>query len=331
MSKDVLFIIGFVALLVLAGFSTASRERANPTATSTPPEAVTEVPSTDSSSVISRPPTGGSSATQNPTPDRTERTPAEIEREVERLYRELEKLEAAVRVARLSEPRSPYADLITLERGDARNFARDSEYITLKSSSQNRLGVTITGWRLESYVTGARAVIPDGVAGDGGPGSTLRRPITLEANERAYLHTRRAPEGFSFKETICTGYLGVDTTIAPRLSLECPLAADELGRFEPSLSRDRDCAAFARSLRRCDIPSRDDMTRADLDRDCRDFLTDFLDYETCVRVHATDPVFALPNADWRIFLGASSELWRSEREIIRLLDEAGRVVDYIEY
>ena len=35
--------------------------------------------------------------------------------------------------------------------------------------------------------------------------------------------------------------------------------------------------------------------------------------------------------EWRIFLGRNEEQWRTKREVIRLLDKDGRIVDVYTY
>jgi hypothetical protein len=66
-----------------------------------------------------------------------------------------------------------------------------------------------------------------------------------------------------------------------------------------------------------------------LSQGCQDAIVTKLNYNSCVDMHRNDPGFY--RLEWRIFLKREEELWKSKREIIKLLDETGKVVDYISY
>jgi hypothetical protein len=225
---------------------------------------------------------------------------------------------------------SPYAGKIDIVRGTAKTFDRTKEYLTLTATKKNIYDITITGWSLESYVTGVRVTIPIGIPPTADGLAVGGIPIQLRPGDIAYVQSGYSPAGFSFQESICTGYLAPEGTFSPALKSSCPLPLDELGRFGTDIRTDSDCRNFIGTLKRCEVTESNALQDADLSRSCRSFIESTLTYSDCIDLHKNDPAFSLVGA-WRVFLRQRGEIWRSEREIIRLLDADGRVVDYIEY
>ncbi len=340
MDKDMGFAVVFFGIILLAAFSSATRQEvSSQTATSTNQNGQVVTREIGGDTTISAP-TGGngqgtpSNPTSAPTPvitaPKTDREIQTIEREILSIYRELDQLSEKLREAKLREPVSPYAGSVELRIGNAKSFILNEEYLHLTANSRNINDVVLTGWSLQSYVTGVHIALPVGSRVPESGGARVTAPITLRPDEVAYVHTGGSPAGFSFQENICTGYLADEGTFYPTLKNNCPVPLDELGRFGGRVARDGDCSDYVRSLRRCAIPSSTALRTADISRDCRSFIENTLTYDDCVLLHRADPAFATLGA-WHAFLGQRIEIWRSEREIIRLLDSAGRVVDYIEY
>ena len=59
------------------------------------------------------------------------------------------------------------------------------------------------------------------------------------------------------------------------------------------------------------------------------FIRNSLTYNGCAARHSWRPSFS--GDTWRIFFGAPSELWSNSHDVIRLLDNEGRVVDVWSY
>lgn len=283
--------------------------------------------------------TGGGTRTQETvargtqTEPETRLSPEEVERKLDRLYRELDSLEEDLREARLREPVSPYTGMVTLRASNAKNTDPDREYITLTASSRNDVPINISDWYVESYVTEERSALPLGVRV---PTSIHRsrnqlEDIFLEPGERALLHTKEAPQNFSFHENLCTGYFNNEGDYSPRLRNQCPQPEDEMEAFA-SIDLDNDeCYEFVEDIRRCEVPNEDDVIDSrQLSARCERFIIDNLNYAGCVSNHRYEPYFDNVGV-WHIYLDEDEDMWRREREIIRIIDEEDRVIDVVEY
>lgn len=223
---------------------------------------------------------------------------------------------------------SPLAGTVEINRHrEVDQTDPEDEYLELRLSSRADNGVSITGWSLVSPVSGKRAVIPQGVRLPFSGTSQQTRPIVLEPGDEAYIITGRSPLGISFQENICTGYFEQFQDFTPSLPLRCPLPEDELATIRTINSApERECRRFARSMDRCTIETDIDIPLQDW---CDDFIEEELNYNGCVQRNQADEDFFSGN--WHVYLSQDRELWKSERELIRLLDAQGRVVDQVSY
>jgi len=105
---------------------------------------------------------------------------------------------------------------------------------------------------------------------------------------------------------------------------------DDMEEFANIKLDDDRCYDFVESLRACEYVDLDDIDEADLGGRCRTFLDESLNYDGCVANHKNDRSFG-DVGDWRIYFDRRTELWRHEREIIRLMDGEDRVIDVVEY
>jgi len=187
--------------------------------------------------------------------------------------------------------------------------------------------VSITGWSLQSLYGHTRVVIPNGTRtftmGQVSPATA----ISLNPGDDAVVATGVSPVGVSFKENLCTGYLGQFQTFLPSLEDRCPSAESEV-LSEPATSRTADpaCVAYARSLSSCRFPFGDPPTVSNL---CYAFIRNSLTYNSCVTRHSWRPSFS--GSSWRVFLNQSKELWQADHDVVRLLDAQGRTVDVWTY
>lgn len=329
--KDLGFFLGFFVILIILAISTAGGHgifSGAGTATST--NATSGSQGSTSAEPIIR-----SAGTVSPTqtksvPTTPKLTPAQIEQRVANIYRELDKLTEALRVAKLHEPASPYAGLVDLRIGNARSTNPEQEYINIFAHSNNKNPINISDWYVESYVTEERAAIPlgDRVL------TRWRYPqeenILLEPGETAYLLTGESPINTSFHENICTGYLETENDFYPSLSRRCPSPRDEMKRFADIALDNDTCYDYVARLSYCAIPDEDTYADADLTGACRRFLDTTLNHDDCVLKHRYDPFFD-DVGYWHIYFERSEELWRYKREILRLMDENDRVIDVLEY
>ncbi|HEU4677165.1 MAG TPA: hypothetical protein VFS75_00415 [Candidatus Paceibacterota bacterium] len=260
----------------------------------------------------------------------TRLSPREIEERLAELEDELDAAKKDAYEARLRQPASPYQGLVTLGRGDSGETSLRREYVTLQTAYDSPQRVDVTGWTLESYITGERAVIPKGDRIVEDPKDPSFEHIVLYPGETAYVITGRSPIGTSFHENQCTGYLDEDYSVYPALDRMCPDATKEMERWSTVTVTDDECYDFMRSVYSCEIPDEDVVDDAHLSSACRRFVLNELTYDSCVQHHALDPLFD-DVGYWYVYLGRGHELWRVEREVIRLLDGNGKVVDVVEY
>jgi hypothetical protein len=257
-------------------------------------------------------------------------TPAQVEDHVAHIYRELDNVREEVREATLREPASLYAGRVDLSIGSVYETDPEREYLTLRANSNNTEAIPISHWYLESYVTDERAVLPNGDRLMTSWRSPASENIVLAPSESAYLITGESPIDASFHENLCTGYLNDERDFYPSLSERCPYPMDEMKRFgDIKLDNDK-CYDLVERISSCSIPTDELIDEANISGACLRFVENTFNYNDCVSLHRYDPYFER-DGYWRIYLDERNELWRPEREIIRLMDENDRVIDVIEY
>ncbi len=253
----------------------------------------------------------------------------EIEVEVDEIFERINELEAEARTNKLLAPVSPYAASVTLKTSGAKATDPHKEYLTLNVSSGISTPINITGWSVESYVTDSEGKIPKGSRFLMTRTAKTSENILLRAGEVAHLITGETPINVSFKENECSGYLTNYDEFTPGLKKSCSLASDELLMFSSIKTSDDECYEFVANIKQCQIIDDEKIDDEDLTSSCEDFIEEELTYNGCVANHKDDSTFA--TGDWRIYLNKRGELWRSKKEIIRLLDENERVVAVVEY
>lgn len=199
----------------------------------------------------------------------------------------------------------------------------DEEYVSIRASGNQ--SVDITGWRVVSGASGKGARIPEGAAlpRSGRVNDTGR--IILNPGEEAIIVTGDSPNGVSFKENMCTGYLAKNQQFYPSLQNQCPAAYDEFDRFYTGNElRDEKCYTLVTSTASCTTPRDSGTSNA-----CQRFIDDYLTYNGCVEHHRNDSRFA--GRTWRIYLERGDELWKPARDAVKLLDANGKTVDLYTY
>jgi hypothetical protein len=236
---------------------------------------------------------------------------------------EVRTLRGEVKEAKLWGTRSPYAETVHIRGGNTATDDEDEEYLTLTNSGS--AAVAITGWTLESQVTGKRARIPNGterVRADS------EAPIILLSGESATVVSGESPVGTSFKENRCTGYFEQYQDFYPGLAHSCPYPTEEMEEYGDIPLDDDRCYDFVATLASCEV-ARAEASSAHISARCEAFVRKDLTYSGCVENHALDMDFE--SRTWRIFLDEDDDLWRSEREIVRLLDGEGKTVAVYQY
>lgn len=241
---------------------------------------------------------------------------------------------------------SPYRGKISFSGGNPREpFAQD-EYIRLRAGRGNEEDILITGWKIESVLTGVQVTL-GGASPLPAIGNINSEPVLrLPPGGEVIIHSGRSPVGASFRVNRCTGYFNQYQPFNPDLPRECPAPVDEFDEFSGITAQDiredaRDtCRAYIRrNTERCEI---DDTANFDarnrfgervidppLSPACQTFIRNELTYAGCVANHIADEDFY--SLEWHVYAGSFNELWRKEGEVLRLLDQNGRTVDVWNY
>ncbi len=304
--------------------SSTSSDESSDTPSSTPQttDAPAAVNDSNSDTEGTRPPV---TTTTTPKPQAVN-----VQAEAARISEELDALAKDIEANKINEPRSPYAGLVKLTNGNASAQSAETEYLTLTAPTSNTSPIDITGWKLESYVTASDATIPEGARTLLSEGDRTKTSITLRPGEVAYAITGETPLRVSFRENECTGYLSGEGSFGPSLMRSCPLPSDELLQYGNIKSSDTRCYDYVRGIGQCEARSDEAVETAELTGACEMFILNVLTYEGCVEKHSADGTF-YTGGTWRIFLNRSGELWRSTKDVVRLLDREGRVVSVFEY
>ena len=224
---------------------------------------------------------------------------------------------------------SKYENKIVIEKRTTgpKNDSIDKEYVIISASRRNNENISITGWQLESMITkkkvtigGATPLFISGVI-------NAEPPISLARGEEVIISTGRSPIGASFKINKCTGYFEQFQDFKPSLKKSCPRPSDEFDRFANIPVTDDVCEDFVDDISRCEMPL--DAYPIGTSNQCSEFVSATINYTGCVKNHRGDLDFI--GDEWRVFLERNTELWREKREVIRLLDNEGKIVDIFNY
>ncbi|MDO8514429.1 MAG: hypothetical protein Q7S50_02710 [bacterium] len=201
------------------------------------------------------------------------------------------------------------------------------EYIEIVAASSNSAPISLTNWSLQSAVSGLRAPIPLGA-----PLFTIGvinsvQGISLEPGASAVVTTSASPVGTSFRENICSGYLGELQTFRPEMGSSCPPPSEALPMTAENIRTYGDaCFDYLNALPQCHFPT---TLPSNLSSTCRSFIANTMSYNGCVNRYRNSASFALPS--WRVYLALRSEIWQNTHDVIRLLDGEGRTVDVLTY
>ena len=237
--------------------------------------------------------------------------------------------QAAAEEEATSLERSSYTGLVSLSSSTSGAKKSDvkEEYVRIDLSSRATAAVNISGWKLVSGVTDISVTIPFGTELPLSGLITEHEAIFLKPGDDAYLLSGRSPIGASFRVNSCMGYFEQYQTFYPSLPGSCPSAQDEFEAFAGiDSNRDDSCLAFVKSIPRCSIATSIPPT---VSYSCKGFVETNINYNGCVKNHQNDNSFA--DDQCRVYLGRTSELWKQQREVIRLYDNVGKLVDQISY
>jgi hypothetical protein len=221
---------------------------------------------------------------------------------------------------------STHRSNVSLSRARAKDDDPDEEYVEINVSRNAKDRIVITGWTLESSVTGRSVTIDKGVYLPETGVVSSEQAIALDPGSEVFVISGRSPIGSSFRLNACTGYFEQFQDFEPRLDRSCPSAEVEFDFRAPGLHFDDECLDYIEDIPKCSMQLNPPVR---LSNECRGFVDEHIHYTGCVKNHRADTNFY--QNEWRIYLNRDDELWKSKREIIRLLDRNGKVVDEITY
>ena len=221
---------------------------------------------------------------------------------------------------------SPYRGMVSLSQANATESGTAHEYIELEARAGTS-AVPLTGWSLQSMVSGIRVPIPPAAAPFIIGTVNQLSPVVLAPGQTALVVTGASPVGVSFRENRCTGFLEQVQSFDPALANACPASSELAPLTAENLHQyGSDCMDYARSLPQCSFPVN---LPSSLTPGCRAYLVNTFTYSNCVDIQRSRPSFELDT--WRIYLSSASELWDNQHDIIRLLDAQGKTVAAISY
>lgn len=225
---------------------------------------------------------------------------------------------------------SPHAKkvyLSNISRGAQSDSPRE-EYVSIAAGYGNTTPLNITGWSLQSVVSGIRVYIPSGVSPYVLGALNSASGIQLEPGASAVIASGSSPLGISFRENKCSGYLEQFQSFTPSLSAQCPTPSEEMPFSAANITMYGDaCIDAVSSLPSCRFYT--GILPQGVSGACSAFIGERLSYNGCVRQHKIDSDFFV-NV-WRVYLDSPVELWRNTHDVIRLLDAEGRTVDVLTY
>lgn len=248
-----------------------------------------------------------------------------IEKTVKDTERDLEKIQKEIERIKKEAVTSPFAGLLTLSSGGARDDLRE-EYLKISVSSSIKQKIPITGLLLYSPITGKNVYIGQAVILPRVGSTNVAENINAEPGQTIFVATASSPLGFSFRTNMCTGYLTQFQDYSPELKRSCPSPEDEALYIKTDPALTTPCLDYLEDLPRCEIPKRINSAPG---TNCQNFIRANINYNSCASNHISDTDF--PGKDWRVYLNLSKELWNDENDIIQLIDREGKIIDTLDY
>lgn len=224
---------------------------------------------------------------------------------------------------------SPYRGIISMNHfvSGAGSTNPIDESIQIAIAQNAGVPISISGWSVSSDATGKTASIPKGTEIPISGVVNADQDIVLTSGVRAILISGQSPIGASFRENKCIGYFSNFQKFSPSLPQNCPDPSDELASFYGAgYIRDTFCIEYVKKLSRCQIALTPPPGATNA---CQSFLVKYMNYNGCVDAHRNDKNFL--GDTWRIYLGRSNSMWRTNNELVKLFDTNGKTVDAFSY
>lgn len=224
---------------------------------------------------------------------------------------------------------SPYRGMVVMNHyvSSAGSSDPKNEYIEIGVAQNASIPVDISGWTLKSDASSNSVMIPRGSETPTSGIVNAAQDIILTAGERAIIISGQSPIGASFRENKCIGYFSTFQQFYPSLPQNCPTPSDELtANYGSGYIGDASCIDYVNKLSRCQVVLSPPVT---VSGSCQSFLVKYLNYNGCMAAHKNDADFK--GSAWRVYLGRTTAMWRTQHEVVKLLDINGKTVDAFSY
>ncbi|OYV25898.1 MAG: hypothetical protein B7W98_03540, partial [Parcubacteria group bacterium 20-58-5] len=216
---------------------------------------------------------------------------------------------------------SPYRGIVSLTHyvSGAGSSNPGNEYVVISVSPNAGVPVDLSEWTLQSDASGNAVVIPKGTRMPTSGIVNAAQDIILNPGEQAIVISGQSPIGASFEENKCIGYFSTFQKFSPPLPQNCPAPNNELISFYGTgYIRDAACIDYVNTLSRCQVALTPPVGASSA---CQSFVATYLNYNGCINTHKNDTDFK--SATWRVYLGRTNAMWRTQHEVVKLLDATG--------
>lgn len=247
---------------------------------------------------------------------------------LEELEAEYDRLSAEVQTTKTFGNPSPFIGKVTIleDASGVRENSAKEESLQIMANYTNSETIDVSGWMLESALSGVRVMIPPSASPFIANSANVLGPTGLAPGGLAIVSSAPSPVGVSFRENMCTGYLAQFQSFSPPLADECPSPSRVLPLTDTNLAQYGEaCFDAIANLPLCRFP----QNLSGVSAACQSYLTQNLSYNGCVSANSFHTGFH--TNVWRVYLGAGGELWRNSHDAIRLLDGQGRTVSVFVY
>src|SRR6185436_8177496 len=150
---------------------------------------------------------------------------------------------------------SPYAGTVRVHGGATAETDPTKEYVVLSAAQSLANPINITGWSLQSAVSGLRFFIPPAASPFTLGTLNSLESVYLEGHASAIVVSGTSPLGISLRENMCSGYLNESQRFTPELSSECPAPADLLPETPDNLRiYGSACFDYVQNIPQCHFP-----------------------------------------------------------------------------
>lgn len=188
--------------------------------------------------------------------------------------------------------------------------------ITLSSWLKKGEKLNITNWRLRAYKK--EITIPQGI--EKYQSLVLPHDIFVKRGDKIFLIGGKSPLGRrkNFRLNKCFGYFLSSLNFFPWFSKNCPKPSlKEISHLNPY------CQDFILRLSRCKIPDYSDNFKVRANLECKSFIRETFNYNSCFKKHSKDEDFL--KSYWYIY--TSPDVAHKLHDTLYLYDKNGLLVD----